>query len=116
MEFKNYDPEPCDGEKIKRKYGGGMCIITRSGITQLFSEAVYEKQNLMNNVISSDSDYSSSDDEKEITGVLSNCDLYRQELAFLELELELLEIRNILQRKANTALIQRLKNMKMVGK
>ena len=115
MEFKNYDPEPCDGEKIKRKYGGGMCIITRSGITQLFSEADYEKQNLPN-INEEDSDYSSSDDEKEITGVLSNCDLYRQELAFLELELELLEIRNILQRKANTALIQRLKNMKMVGK
>ena len=94
---------------------GRMCVVTRSGITQLFSEAVYEKQNLPNEN-EEDSDYSSSDNEKEITGVLSNCDLYRQELAFLELELELLEIRNILQRKANTALIQRLKNMKMVGK
>ena len=94
---------------------GHMCVVTRSGITQLFSEAVYEKQNLPNRN-EEDSDYSSSDDEKERTGVLSSCDLYRQELAFLELELELLEIRNMLQRKANTALIQRLKNIKMVGK
>ena len=67
---------------------GRMCVVTRSGITQQFIEAVYEKQNLLNRN-EEDSDYSSSDDEKERTGVLSSCDLYRKELAFLELELEL---------------------------